>query len=86
MKKIPVCVAYEVDGARTDAFPTGGRLDRAKPVIEYMDGWGVDISKCRRYSELPEAARKYVEYIEKAVGCKIKYVTVGAERDAYIEK
>ena len=86
MKKIPVCVAYEIDGERTDAFPTGCRLDRAKPVIEYMDGWGVDISSCRRYGELPEAARKYVEYIENAVDCKIKYVTVGPERDACIEK
>lgn len=86
MKKIPVCVAYELDGKRVDDFPTGERLNRAKPIIEYMDGWGCDISACRRYDELPRAAREYVEFIEKAVGCRIQYVSVGAERDAYIER
>ena len=85
MKKIPVCVAYEVDGERTTVFPTGGRLNRAKPVIEYLDGWRSDISKCRKASELPKEALDYVKFIEKAVGCKIKYVTVGPERDACIE-
>lgn len=86
MKKIPVCVAYEIDGERVDSFPTGGRLDRAKPIIEYMDGWNCDISSCRKYDELPKEARKYVEYIEKAVRCHIRYISVGAEREAYIEK
>ena len=85
MKKIPVCVAYEVDGERTTVFPTGGRLNRAKPVIEYLDSWRSDISKCRKASELPKEALDYVKFIEKAVGCKIKYVTVGPERDACIE-
>ncbi len=85
MKKIPVCVAYDVDGERTTVFPTGGRLNRAKPVIEYLDGWRSDISKCRKASELPKEALDYVKFIEKAVGCKIKYVTVGPERDACIE-
>jgi len=85
MKKIPVCVAYEVDGERTTVFPMGGRLNRAKPIIEYFEGWGCDISKCRKASELPKAALDYVKFIEKAVGCKIKYVTVGPERDACIE-
>ena len=85
MKKIPVCVAYDVDGERTTVFPTGGRLNRAKPVTEYLDGWRSDISKCRKASELPKEALDYVKFIEKAVGCKIKYVTVGPERDACIE-
>ena len=56
------------------------------PVYKYLDGWKEDISKCRSYSELPENARKYIEYIEKNVDCKIKYISVGAERDALIEK
>ena len=86
MEKIPVCVAYEIDGVRTDNFPVGEKLNRAKPVIEYFDGWHCDITNCRKFDELPKAARDYVLYIEKAVGCNIKYISVGAEREAYIEK
>ena len=83
MKKIPVCVAYEIDGERTTEFPTGERLKRAKPVIEYLEGFG-DVSGCRTYESLPEAAKKYILYLEAAVGCYIEYVSVGAERDEYI--
>ena len=84
MDKIPVCTAYEVDGERTKVFPTGERLNRAKPVIEYLPGFG-DVSSCRRYDELPQAAKDYISYIEKAVGCHITYVSVGAGRDEYIK-
>ena len=86
MKKIPVCVAYEVDGVRTENFPTGTALDRAKPVYTYFDGWNCDISAARTFEDLPENARKYVEYIEAAVGCRIRYISVGAEREAYIDR
>ncbi|MBQ0125448.1 MAG: adenylosuccinate synthetase, partial [Clostridiales bacterium] len=86
MKKIPVCVAYDVHGVRTEKFPIGHKLDEAKPIVEYLDGWNCDISKCRGFDELPAAAKDYVLYIEKAVGCKIKYISVGAEREAYIER
>ena len=86
MDKIPVCVAYEVDGERTTKFPLGLDLATAKPVYEYFDGWGTDISTARKFEDLPENARKYVEYIENAVGAKIKYISVGAERESYIEK
>ena len=85
MDEIPVCVAYEVDGVRTDAFPLGERLERAKPVFESLSGFG-DVSACRTWEELPEAARAYVEYVERAVGCPITYVSVGAERDAIIRR
>ena len=84
MDRIPVCTAYEVDGVKTENFPTGDRLNRAKPVVEYLDGFG-DVSKCRSYDELPENAKKYIKYIEKAVGCPIKYVSVGANREEFIE-
>ncbi len=84
-EKIPVCVAYEVDGERTLSFPTGDRLDRAKPVIEYVDGWMCDVSACRKMEDLPENAVKYIKYIEAATDCKIRYISVGAEREAYIE-
>ncbi|MCL2212901.1 MAG: adenylosuccinate synthase [Oscillospiraceae bacterium] len=83
MDKIPVCVAYEIDGVRVDDFPTGDALERAKPVIEYLEGFRQDISGCRSVEELPAAALRYVQYIEKAVGCPIKYVSVGPERDDY---
>ena len=84
LEQVPVCVAYEVDGVRTTDFPSGLRLNRAKPVYEYLPGFG-DVSKCRKKEELPQAALEYIAYLEKAVGCPIKYVSVGAERDAYIE-
>ena len=85
MKKIPVCVAYEIDGKRVEKFPFGEDLEKAKPIYEYLDGFNCDISKCRKKEDLPENAIKYIEYLEKAVGCKIKYVSVGAERDSYVE-
>ena len=61
------------------------KLAEAKPVIEYVDGWGCDISGCRTREELPEAAIRYVEYIEKLTECRVKYVSVGAARDQYVE-
>ncbi len=85
LDRIPVCVAYEVDGERTVNFPTGERLNRAKPVIEYVKGFG-DVSGCRTWESLPQAAKDYVAYLEKAVGCKITYVSVGAGRDEYVKK
>ena len=86
MDKIPVCVAYEVDGQRRDDFPASiDELNAAKPVYEYLPGFHCDISACRKKEDLPKEALDYILYIEKAVGCPIKYVSVGAERDAIIE-
>ena len=85
LDKIPVCVAYDIDGERTDKFPSGPELDAAKPVYEYLPGWKCDISKARSFSELPKETQDYVLFIEKAVGSKIKYVSVGAGRDEYFE-
>ncbi|MCR5081960.1 MAG: adenylosuccinate synthase [Parasporobacterium sp.] len=82
--KIPVCVAYEVNGKRVDRFPYGHELEIAKPIYEYLDGFNEDISKCRKFEDLPKAAQDYVNYIEKAVGCPVEYVSVGAEREALI--
>ena len=84
MEKIPVCTHYELDGERTDEFPFPALLPAAKPVIEYFDGWNCDISGCRKWEELPEAARRYVSYVEERIGCRIKYISVGAERDSII--
>ncbi len=84
MKKIPICVAYDIDGKRTTDFPVGKALNIAKPVIEYVDGWNCDISGCRTVADLPKKVIDYVHTIEKLVDCKIKYVSVGAEREAYV--
>ena len=84
LDKIPVCVAYDIDGEKTTEFPRGERLDKAKPVIEYLDGWKCDISGCKKVSDLPKAAFDYIKYVEKAVGCPITYVSVGAEREQYV--
>ena len=86
MDKIPVCVRYELNGKEINDFPFPSLLDECKPVIKYMDGWKKDISKVRRWFDLPEEAKKYILYIEKAIGCPIKYISVGQERNAYIER
>ena len=84
MDKIPVCSHYELNGEVIDDFPFPVALNSCKPVIEYMDGWKCDISGARKWEDLPKAAQDYVLYIEKAIGCKITYVSVGAERDSII--
>ena len=61
-------------------------LDTAQPVVEYLPGWHCDITAARKWEDLPQQARDYVEYLEKAVGCKITYISVGAEREAYIHR
>ena len=84
LDKIPVCTHYTIDGQMTDEFPFPSLLNDARPVIEYMDGWKCDISGVRNWEDLPEAARKYVEFIEQNIDCHIGYVSVGPERDSII--
>lgn len=78
--RIPVCVAYELDGKRIDYFPVGDSLKRAKPIYEYFKGWKQDTSNCKTKEELPKEAREYVDFIEKSVGCPIRYISVSPER------
>ncbi len=84
LDSIPVCTRYEIDGEKTDAFPFPTLLGKAKPVIEYFEGWKTDLSRVRKWEDLPEQAKKYVSYIEFTVGCPIRYISVGAERDSII--
>ena len=85
METIPVVESYRLaDGTVTGRFPTGKALDDAQPVIKEMKGWHCDITSVRKYEDLPAEARAYVEYLEQAVGCRIKYISVGPERDACI--
>lgn len=79
-----ICTHYEVDGKMTDRFPTGHDLNVAKPVYETVKGWNCDISACRKKEDLPKEALDYIKRIEQLTGCPVKYVSVGAEREAYI--
>ena len=83
-ERIPVVDAYECDGELVREFPFGEKLNSAKPHITYFEGWKTPTSSCRRFSDLPPAARAYVDYIERAVDCGIGYVSVGAERHQII--
>ncbi len=84
--KLSVTVGYEIDGQRTQRFPYGEALAKAKPINVELPGWTEDISGCRTEAELPLNARRYIEFIERNVGCPITYVSVGAERDQYIRR
>ena len=84
MDKIPVCTKYKINGELTDDFPFATILSKAEPVIEYLDGWKEDISRVRKFEDLPKACQEYVLYVEKQIGTHIGYVSVGAERDAII--
>ena len=86
IEEVPLCVQYELNGALTDDFPFPAILPEAKPVFRTMPGWNCDISGVRRYEDLPKEARDYVETVEKAIGCHISYVSVGAEREAIITR
>ena len=86
MDKIPVCKAYEINGKRTEQFPASiEELFAAKPVYEYFPGFRADIGSCRTFDALPKEAQEYVLALEELVSCRIRYVSVGAERDACIK-
>ena len=81
-EKIPVCVAYEIDGVRHDEMPmTQTEFHHAKPVYEYLDGWTEDLSACRRFEDLPATAQAYVQRLEELSGAKIWAVGVGPGRE-----
>ena len=85
LDKIPVCVAYEIMGMRCERFPTGiDDLMAAKPIYEYLPGFHCDIRHCRTIEELPKEAIDYIHFIEAAVGCPIRYISVGAGREEFI--
>jgi adenylosuccinate synthase len=84
-KEIPVCVAYEVDGKRTEELPTNQTdFHHAKPIYENLPGWDEDISKARSLDDLPKNARAYVEFLENISGARISAVGVGPGRDETI--
>ena len=84
MDEIPVCTKYILNGEETDRFPFPAALGACKPVIEKVKGWKKDISGVRTWEELPEKAKEYVQMIERAIRCPIRWVSVGPERESII--
>ena len=84
-EKIPVCVAYDVDGTRHDEMPSDqSDFHHAKPIYEYLDGWSEDITGVRRFEDLPVNAQRYIEHLEEISACRISSIGVGPDRDATI--
>lgn len=86
LDKIPVCTAYKIDGKIVKDFPTTLSLNKAEPIYQYLDGWKCDISGIKKYEELPENARKYIEFIEKEIGYPIKMIGNGPKREDIIKR
>jgi adenylosuccinate synthase len=84
LDEIPVCVGYEIDGEVTTDFPTTAKLEKAKPVLKNLPGWKCDIRGIKKYEDLPENCRKYVEFIEEQIGYPITMVSNGPGRDDII--
>jgi len=83
--RIPVCVAYDVEGTRVDEIPTTQTdFHHAKPIYEYLPGWTEDISTAKSLADLPANARAYVEFLQEISGAPISAVGVGQERNATI--
>ncbi len=80
LEKIPICTKYEIDGVETADFPATSELYKAKPVLEYLTGWGEDITGIRQFEELPPACQAYVDRIEKELNVPITMVSNGPNR------
>jgi adenylosuccinate synthase len=86
LEKVPVCVAYDVAGARHDEIPvTQTDFHHAVPVYEHLDGWSEDISAAKKFSDLPRNAQAYVRAIEQKIGAPVAAVGVGARRDQTLQ-
>jgi adenylosuccinate synthase len=86
LDKVPICVAYDVDGTRYDEIPmTQTEFHHATPVYEYFDGWWEDISEARTLTDLPKNARNYIKAIEEMIGAPVTGVGVGPRRDQTLQ-
>ncbi|MCI7813425.1 MAG: adenylosuccinate synthase [Lachnospiraceae bacterium] len=84
LDEIPVCVGYEINGEVTTDFPTTSLLEKAKPVLKVLPGWKCDIRGIKKYEDLPENCRNYIEFIEDQIGFPITMVSNGPGRDDII--
>lgn len=84
LKEIPVCIGYEIDGEVVKDFPVTAKLKKAKPVYDYLPGWNCEIRGIKKYEDLPENCRNYIEYIERELGVPVKMVSNGPGREDII--
>ena len=84
LDEIPVCVGYEIDGEVTTDFPVTAKLEKAKPVLKKLPGWKCDIRGIKKYEDLPENCRKYIEFVEEKIGFPITMISNGPGRDDII--
>ena len=84
LEEIPVCVGYEIQGEVTKEFPVTAKLQKAKPVFEVLPGWKCEIRGIRKYEDLPENCRRYIEFIEGQIGYPITMVSNGPGREDII--
>lgn len=86
-ERLPVCVAYDVEGRRFDQMPVNqSDFHHARPVYEYLEGWSEDISGCRQFGDLPGAAQRYVLRVEELIGARVSAIGVGPGRHEIIER
>ncbi|MGO4131490.1 adenylosuccinate synthase [Janibacter sp. RAF20_2_2] len=87
LERVPICVAYEIDGERVEEMPVNqSDVHHATPIYEYLDGWWEDISACRTFEELPANARAYVLRVEELVGARVSAIGVGPGREEIIQR
>jgi adenylosuccinate synthase len=85
-EKIPVCVAYEIDGKRVEELPASqSDFHHAKPIYEFLPGWSEDISTARKLSDLPINAQGYIKFLETISGAPMSAIGVGPGRDETIQ-
>ncbi|GAA2526750.1 adenylosuccinate synthase [Rarobacter incanus] len=87
IEQIPVCVAYDIDGVRTENLPTDqSAFHHARPIYELFPGWEGDISQARSFADLPRQARDYVVALEELSGTRISSIGVGPGREATLQR
>ena len=84
LDEIPVCVGYEIDGEVTTEFPVTCQLEKAKPVLKTLPGWKTDIRGIKKYEDLPENCRRYIEFVEEQIGFPIIMISNGPGRNDII--
>ncbi|MGO1166487.1 MAG: adenylosuccinate synthase [Janibacter sp.] len=87
LERVPICIAYEIDGERVDEMPVNqSDVHHAQPIYEYLDGWWEDISACRTFEELPANAQAYILRCEELIGARVSAIGVGPGRDEIIQR
>ena len=85
LEEINVCIAYEIDGKKTEDFPIPGKLEKAKPIYKKLTGWECEISHIRNFKDLPNEAKAYVQFVEDYTGIPVKWISVGPKREEMIK-